>query len=153
MEYAMGTRQFLIDAQIYNFKKSPYIGNGFQVSEEMAYTKTTSFKDLISAPIEKGVWVTAVLEEGGVIGFTILVLFFLGAILTMLRRGAYTGVTVLSALVVSNLAEFTMFSMSAMGGLFWALVFIGAAMDTARIKQDQTILVGMESYYGYGRVR
>ena len=100
MEYAMGMRQFLIDAQIYNFKKSPYIGNGVQVSEEMAYTKTTSFKDLISAPIEKGVWVTAVLEEDGVIGFTILVLFILGAILTMLRRGACTGVTVLSALVV-----------------------------------------------------
>ena len=153
MEYAMGTRQFLIDAQLYNFKKSPYIGNGFQVSEEMAYTKTTSFKDLISAPIEKGVWVTAVLEEGGVIGFTILVLFFLVAILTMLQRGAYTGVTVLSALVVSNLAEFTMFSMSAMGGLFWALVFIGAAMDTARIKQDKSILAGRVSYYGYGRVQ
>lgn len=137
VESAMATRQFLIDAQMDSFRQSPLFGNGFQVSRSMINLKMKSWKDLISAPIEKGVWITAVLEEGGAVGLTILVVFLLVAGFTMLHRGAYTGLSVLMALTISNMAEFTMFSMSAMGGLFWAMVFVGAAMDSVRIRQDR----------------
>jgi len=132
----MSTRQFLIDEQMMHFRQSPMVGNGFQVSADMAYFKSTSWLSYLSAPIEKGVWVTAVLEEGGVIGLTILVFFFLSAGLALLRRGAYTGLSIFCALLVSNMAEFTMFAMSAMGGYFWAMVFIGVAIDAARIRED-----------------
>lgn len=137
VEEAMSTRQAIIDRQMENFKASPMVGNGFQVSEAQIGLRNATWKELLSAPVEKGVWVTAVLEEGGAIGFVILVGFFLTAGMLMLKRGAYTGLSVLAVLLVSNMAEFTMFSMSAMGGLFWAMVFIGTAMDAARIRRDQ----------------
>ena len=137
VEGAMASRQFLIDDQMENFRRSPMFGNGFQVSRMMAHQKIRTWKDLISAPIEKGVWVTAVLEEGGAVGLTILAGFLLVAGLMMMSRGAYTGLSVLIALTISNMAEFTMFSMSAMGGYFWAMVFVGAAMDSARVRQDR----------------
>lgn len=137
MEEMMITRQGLVDRQLENFKASPMIGNGFQVSEAMIGLRNATWKELISAPIEKGVWVTAVLEEGGAVGFTILVVFILVAGGKMLKRGVFTGLSVFTTMLVSNMAEFTMFSMSAMGGFTWALVFIGTAMDAARIKDDQ----------------
>lgn len=133
----MSTRQAIVDRQMENFRASPMVGNGFQVSEAQIGLRNATWKELLSAPVEKGVWVTAVLEEGGAIGFVILVGFFLTAGMLMLKRGAYTGLSVLAVLLVSNMAEFTMFSMSAMGGLFWAMVFIGTAMDAARIRRDQ----------------
>lgn len=137
VEEMMITRQGLMDRQLENFKASPMIGNGFQVSETMAGMRNATWKELISAPIEKGVWVTAVLEEGGAIGFAILVVFILVASVKMFKRGVFTGLSVFTTMLVSNMAEFTMFSMSAMGGFTWALVFIGTAMDAARIKKDQ----------------
>lgn len=140
LEAAVSTRQGLMDRQLENFKKRPLIGNGFQVSEPMMRLKNASWKDLLSAPIEKGVWVTAVLEEGGVFGFIILVGFLLTAGVLMLKREVYTGLSVLSVMMVSNMAEFTMFSMSAMGGFAWTMVFLGTTMDVARIRHDRIMI-------------
>lgn len=138
---AVSSRQGLIDSALDNFKKSPVIGNGFQVSEAYASLRRSTLKDLLSAPIEKGVWLTAILEEGGFVGFMILVGFYLCLGLTLLRRGAYTGLTTLSVLLFANMGEFTMFSMSAMGGYAWAMVFVGVAMDCARIRRDSRTIV------------
>lgn len=137
MEEMLSTRQGLADRQMENFRASPMIGNGFQVSESMIGLRTATWRELISAPIEKGMWVTAVLEEGGAIGFLVFVLFLLIAGWKMQKRGVFTGLSVFVTMIVSNMAEFTMFSMSAMGGYSWALVFIGTAMDAARIRRDQ----------------
>ncbi len=137
VEEAMASRQGLIDSQLESFEKSPVIGNGFQVSENHKYLRNASWKELLSAPIEKGVWITAILEEGGIIGWLVLVGFYVTLCLLLLKRGAYTGLSVLCVMLVSNMAEFTMFSMSAMGGFIWALVFVGTAMDAARLKRDR----------------
>ena len=135
-EKLVSSRQGLVDHAMKNFYESPWIGNGFQVSLMQKKLKVRSWEQLLSAPIEKGVWVSAVLEEGGVFGMILFCLFLLIAFYGLLTRHAFIGAAVLFVFLVSNLGEFTFFSMSAMGGLFWAMVFLGVAMDAARLKQE-----------------
>ena len=131
------TRQGLMDASMDNFRESPVIGNGFQVSKSMETRDIRSWGQLLSAPIEKGVWVTAVLEEGGVIGMILFVLFLIIAFWGMLSRRAYIGACALFVLLVSNFGEFTFFSMSSIGGVGWVMVFTGLALDAARLRQER----------------
>lgn len=134
-ENLASTRQGSIDSQLANLKESPIIGNGFQVSKQMQTMQIVSWKQLLSAPVEKGVWVTAVLEEGGGIGFAVFCMVALSIIYLLWTRQAYTGLSVFMALLVSNLGEFTMFSMTATGGIVWILIFVGVALDAQRIRQ------------------
>ena len=68
MENMFSSRQGKIEVAMYNFRKKPLQGNGFQVSEEMAHERRETVASYFAAPIEKGVWMYAILEEGGVIG-------------------------------------------------------------------------------------
>ena len=133
----MSSRQGLIDCSLYNFKKSPLIGNGFQVDEDKKGLKFRDSKMLLSAPIEKGVWVTAVLEEGGIIGWSIFVIFLVACIVKSIKRRAYIGASCLFLCTLTNLGEFTFFSMSYTGGFTWAMVFVGLALDVRRIKDEE----------------
>ncbi len=135
-ETLMVTRQGLVNSQLANFAESPWIGNGFQVSKELGEKDYSSWTQYLSAPIEKGVWVTAVLEEGGIFGMLLFVLFLLIAFPLLIARKAYLGVSALFVFVVSNLGEFTFFSMSANGGIMWAMVFAGLALDAQRLRQQ-----------------
>ena len=137
LEAMTATRQSLIDESLFYWHQKPMIGNGFQVSYEMQFRDTGRWTSLLSAPIEKGVWVTAILEEGGVVGMVLIVFFIVVAGFMLLHRKAYIGLGMLFTLFVSNMAEFTMFSMSAMGGFIWALIFIGSAFDALRIRDEQ----------------
>ncbi len=146
MERALMTRQSKIDSALSNFEKSPLIGNGFQVSEEMASQRRKSWKEYLSAPVEKGVWITAVLEETGIIGMGLLLLFAIGGGLKLMARRAYISLSLLFTVFVVNLGEFTMFSISYTGGLAWLFVFIGAAMDALRLREDQNMRIGYGAY-------
>lgn len=136
VEGVMNTRQFIIDRQLENFKKSPLLGHGFQVDEEMEGEKRNSLKEILSAPIEKGVWVTAVLEEGGIAGWLIFAIFLLTCIVGSAQRKAYIGSSSLFVVMMTNLGEFTFFSMSYTGGFCWAMVFAGLAMDAQRLREE-----------------
>ena len=85
-ENVLSSRQGLIDHAIKNFHESPWIGNGFQVSEKQKDMRIVSWKQLLAAPIEKGVWVVAVLEEGGIFGMALFCLFLLIAFYCLLSR-------------------------------------------------------------------
>lgn len=135
-ESVIATRQGLIDESMANFKESPWIGNGFQVSRQQADMQIVSWKQLLTAPIEKGVWITAVLEEGGVFGMILLCCFLLFVIPTMIARRAYIGAALIIVMLVANLGEFGMFSMSYTGGLEWAMIFSGLTLDSFRQRGD-----------------
>ena len=128
------TRQGSVDTQMENFHAKPWTGNGFQVSKSMDGMDVYSINQVMSAPVEKGVWITAVLEEGGVFGEIVFVLCVIIAFFSLLSRGAYIGLAVFFSMIVSNLGEFSMFSMTSTGGLVWATVFIGLALDGHRQK-------------------
>lgn len=146
-ESMMSSRQFLIDKALDNFSRSPVVGNGFQVSQNMDYSVAGSseFAKLLSAPIEKGVWIYAVLEEGGVIGMIIFCSFCVIAFCLLAKRKAYIAASLLVFMLVSNMAEFSMFSMSYTGGFIWAMIFIGATFDAVRNKH---MMVPVQGYYG-----
>ncbi len=132
----MSSRQGLIDEAIHNFKKSPIIGNGFQVNTDKIGWKAKSWKDYLSAPVEKGVWVIAILEEGGVVGMTLFLVFVVGVGTQLFIRRAYISFSLFATFLVSNLGEFTIFSTSGAGGFYWTLLLIGAAFDALRLRDD-----------------
>ena len=136
-EAVLATRQFLMDEEIANWKESPAIGNGFQVSKNMINVQRSGLLSYLSAPIEKGVWVTAILEEGGVVGLVLFILFWLPATCKLWARHVYVAAALLIANVVCNLAEFCMFSMSSEGGFVWGVYFAAVILDTARITADR----------------
>ncbi len=147
-ESVIATRQGSMDMQIANFKASPWIGNGFQVSEGLAEVDYVNWKQLLSAPVEKGVWVTAILEEGGVFGMILFVLFLLVVFPTLFVRQAFLGLSVFFVMIVCNLGEMTIFSMTSTGGLTWAMVFVGLALDAQRIHAQRR--ARMVSAYSVG---
>ena len=142
MENMTSSRQGLIDESLAGFREKPFQGNGYQVSVAMKYEHRSGFLSYLSAPIEKGVWPTAVLEEGGVVGLVLFSGFLLFAITLMVKRHAYCGACVLWAFTVANLGEFSFFSMSYVGGFDWTLVFTGLILDGQRIKT-----VGLQPYF------
>lgn len=142
-EHILSSRMGLIEHSLYNFRQSPMIGNGFQVSERMIGMELNDFKKLLSAPIEKGVWITAVLEEAGALGWLLLVSIFTVCIVCSIQNRAYIGAACLFTILMINMGEFTMFSMSYSGGFSWAMVFMGLAMDIRRNKDEQSMKYGM----------
>ena len=134
------TRQGLVDAAMYNFKKKPLIGNGFQVSEEMLIDKRDDISTYISAPIEKGVWITAVLEEGGAVGFLLFSGFLTVAFSMFVKRRAYISAAILFVMALSNMGEFTFFSLSYTGGLLWLVEFCAVVMDAQRETKQPAVI-------------
>jgi len=132
------TRRGRWEESLYHFQKSPIVGNGFQVSAEMEGMEVSI--TTTSAPVEKGTWVTAVLEEGGVVGMTIFCVFVLCTYFSLLRRKCYEGLSAFFVLLVVNLGEFTMFSLSSIGGVLWSLVFMGMIFDAQRQREEQRAL-------------
>lgn len=131
------SRQSKLDGCIENWKKSPYIGNGFQVSEDMK--EITNFKELITAPVEKSTWVYAILEEGGVVGEIVFVLWVLTVIVLLGKRHAHIGLAGFVTLITLNLGEFTIFSFSYGGATLWALTFAGCVLDSQRYKLERIV--------------
>ena len=150
-ENITSSRQGLIDVAMENYKKKPLTGNGFQVSEDMQYEHRHSFWDYMSAPIEKGVWLSAVLEEGGFPGLIFFGGFLMTCFFTLIRRRAYLGAGSLFVLSIVNLGEFTFFSLSYAGGFEWFLVFAAVTLDGQRINGEISVRNDWQSSYDYLR--
>lgn len=132
VEGMFASRQEKIDIAMYNFKRKPWIGNGFQVADHMLYERREGLLSYFSAPIEKGVWIYAVLEEGGIPGFILFSSWLLIVFCTLIRRRYYVMASTFFSFVVSNTGEFTIFAMSLTGGFFWALTFAAGTLDGQR---------------------
>lgn len=149
-ENILKSREHKLNSAIDNWRRSPWVGNGFQVSEDMYYTKIDSIGTMLSAPVEKSTWAYAILEEGGIIGEIIFVIFLFGAIFVMYKRQAYVGATLLFSFMMLNFGEFTFFSMSGCGGFFWELVFLGCVIDAKRL-QVRRVTQNNMFWVGYAR--
>lgn len=137
LERVTSTRVGIMEESWRIFKESPILGHGFQVSENMAYEKRSGLKEYLTAPIEKGVWVTAVLEEGGAVGFALFAGFLIVTLYLLVKRHAYISASCLWTFMLSNMGEFTLFSMSYSGGLCWALVFAAVVLDAQRLRDQR----------------
>ena len=122
-EQVLASRQGLIDNSMKNFREHPLFGIGFQVATDARFEQNAT---LFTAPVEKGVIVTAVLEEGGVLGTTAFVIFLLTMILELLANRNVPALAMLAAFLASNMGEVTFFSPGGSGSFGWTM--IGAAM-------------------------
>jgi len=136
VEGMFSSRQKLIDRALYNYRKKPMTGNGFQVSDDMVNQRRRGFLSYLSAPIEKGVWIYAVLEEGGAPGMIFFAGWLLAFFSTMMKRRAYVASGTFFAFVMSNTGEFTIFAMTYMGGFLWTISVMATTLDAARMKDD-----------------
>ena len=134
MEDAVSSRMGLVDYSLYLWGLKPTIGWGFQVSPQVGEMERKSGGLVLSAPVEKGVWVTAILEEGGVFGAIIYGLYAALAFSILMIKKAYMGSTVFLLIHVSNLGEFTMFSMSGVGCVWYGVLFISLVFDAKRLQ-------------------
>ena len=141
-EKLTSSRQGLVDNAMFNFKKKPLIGNGFQVSDEMVNAHFDGLASYLSAPIEKGVWIYAVLEEGGIVGMILFAGFLIIAFFQSVHNKAYITASMLVCGAAMNMGEFAYFSMSYTGGFLWALTFAAVVMDAQRLW-----LVGRENAF------
>lgn len=132
-ESLTSSRQGLVDIAMHNFRQKPLLGNGFQVSEDMVHAHFNGFKDYLSAPIEKGVWIYAVLEEGGIVGMMLFAGFLIIAFFQSVHNKAYITASMLVCGAAMNMGEFAYFSMSYTGGFLWVLTFAAVVMDAQRL--------------------
>lgn len=111
------SRGMLVSTMIANIEENPLTGIGFGLASDLSSMVIDRDPVLglpTGASIEKGVMPIAVLEELGIFGFLLVVMW----LWLMVRRGARAGVAafaVLATLLLTNLAESTLFSPGGMG--------------------------------------
>ncbi|MCC7460961.1 MAG: hypothetical protein IT480_00725, partial [Gammaproteobacteria bacterium] len=113
-----------VSSQIHNFMISPWIGHGFGVFAEGDPTPgVRTFMGIpVSAPVEKGVLPTAVLEETGIIGFLCFAVLVYALVAPAWRRAPPTVVAMLIACLFVNLGEAILLSPGGMGLHIWLLI-------------------------------
>lgn len=121
-EQVLASREGLITLSWNNFLEHPLTGIGFQVGTDEKFIKNVTW---LTAPTEKGFLITAVLEEGGVLGSFTFLMFLLSFANALFAKRNVPALTMLATFVTSNMAEVTMFSPGAAGAFGWAM--IGAA--------------------------
>lgn len=134
VENVFMSRQGKIDNAMYNFKKKPLIGNGFQVADSMQFEHRSGIFSYLAAPIEKGVWIYAVLEEGGIIGMILFAGWLVILFPVLYARHAYIMASTFFAVIMTNLGEFSLFAMTYIGGYYWTMAFAAATLDVQRMK-------------------
>ncbi len=131
-ESIMKSRMGLVEQGMANFRASPMIGNGFQVSEEMKEYSFSESGMILTAPIEKGVLPVMVLEEGGIFG-AILMIAFVIAVYEKYSRLRFTCfLSTFTVYLGLNSGEAAFFSTSGGGGILWMICFCGLLMDVHR---------------------
>lgn len=134
VENMFATRMGKIDGALAHFKDKPITGNGFQVSEEMSHQHREGLLAYLAAPVEKGVWLFAILEEGGAVGLILFAGWLLILFPALIKRHAYIMAATYFAFIMSNTGEFSMFAMTYVGGFYWTLTFAAGCLDVQRMK-------------------
>lgn len=118
------SRMGKVEENLYDFRRNPLLGSGFQVAYEFQYIYKPG-QIVMSAPIEKGVLPVMVLGETGVLGaavFAVFIFIFYGVCST--KRYAVTA-TLFTVLMASNMGESTFFSTGGVGGILWVMGMVG----------------------------
>jgi len=118
------------------FKRSPLLGNGFQVIEEHIAEYQAGRISLYSAPIEKGFWPTMVLGETGILGFVTFMVFLLCFYSTCFRKRYVVTISLFSMYLFSNFGEANIFAPGGNGGPEWMLTVVGGFVIDLLVQND-----------------
>jgi len=101
------SRGGLVYSQVHNFMTSPWIGRGFGVYADGVFPSGVKlFAGIpVSAPVEKGVLPTAVLEETGVLGFACLAYLIYALVRGVWHRAPHAVVAMLIACLFRFIPE------------------------------------------------
>ena len=131
-ESLMASRMGMFEMGWANFLDRPLFGNGFQVSPAMKGYNFFEHGFVFTAPVEKGVLLTMIFEEGGLLG-AFLFLSFLIALYSTYRRLAFTCfLSTFTVFLGLNSGEAAFFSTSGGGGILWMTCFCAMLMDIHR---------------------
>lgn len=141
-----GSRQGLIEQSMYDFRRNPMFGSGFQVSwhHQELYQRSSGF--ILSASIEKGVLPVMVLGETGIAGSIAFVIFLISFYVICARKSLYVTITMFTLLVVSNMGEASFFSPGGIGSVLWILTVVGGFLIDTILKYERNRI-------GWGYVR
>lgn len=121
------SRGFLIDAMMANIARDPWRGVGFGIASspsEMVIKRDPIFGLPTGAAIEKGLAPLAILEETGIVGFALAMLWVLWLIIAC-ARGGLAPLAICMTILALNFGENTLFSTGGAGLL--SVVLLGLA--------------------------
>ncbi len=155
-----GSRGFLIELQMENFRNAPITGIGFGVpskSTSMEVKREGAIGVPVSASTEKGFMPSAVLEEMGITGAILTLVLLIGLIRPVYRYGDLPAMALMMACILVNFGEMVFFSLGGAGLFFW--IMMGFAHNMAagdhvnRLKQKQAAYTERSSVAPSARIR
>lgn len=123
LEASRGSR---ISSSMGNFYENPIMGIGFGVPSDPVRFQNQLVRGPygipLSASVEKGFMPSAVLEETGVIGATLLIVFLIYLFAPVIQQPDPTLFWVMTVCLLINFGEMVFFSMGGMGFFFWIVM-------------------------------
>lgn len=119
------SRQGLVDMCMDDFKRSPMLGMGFQVSVFTPQLMEGQKGLILSSPIEKGVAPIMILGETGVVGSLVFIAFLVVFYFGCESKSLFISVTMMLVLLALNMGEATFFSPGGIGGPQWMFCIVG----------------------------
>lgn len=116
------SRRPVIERSWQLFLERPWTGLGFQVSVDPYFVQNAT---LFSAPVEKGFLPTALLEEVGILGTTLFVLFLLALAGALWRQRNAPGLAMFLTYLATNFGEVSIFAFGGAALFGWMLVAAG----------------------------
>ena len=121
---SLSGRDKIIAASWDGFMDKPFFGNGFQVPSDFTEHGSASFGlTSDSTSVEKCFFITALLEEVGLVGTTLFLAMLWALISHWRRKGSFVSIAALFSFLMINTGEACILSPSSVGGLCWLSIF------------------------------
>ena len=122
IDFVFSSREAQIRRAWANFQDNFYTGIGFGTDLSEGWQRSATF---LSASTEKGFLPAAILEEVGVIGTSIFVVFIMSVFLQLARNRQVIGFVLFLGILIINLGEMMFFSFGGMAMIAWAYFGLG----------------------------
>jgi hypothetical protein len=133
------SRMGSVEMNLYDFKRNPLMGSGFQVWEKHRYEKRSGFFSYLSASVEKGLLPLLVLGEGGIVGAVLFLCFCISFYRGCSKNRLVATPCMMTAFLMSNFGEATFFSPGAVGGVLWIISILGGYSLDIISKQNERL--------------
>lgn len=144
------SRALLYLASMENIVRNPWIGIGFgspTIISDLFIKYLPGTRVPISASMEKGFFVTAILEEMGGVGL-VLTIFLFYVLIKPVFKYKYEYIPLTLTAIVVNLGEVTFFSANGDGVFLWICLFIAyhrASEERGLYKRNKMVVQGISS--------
>lgn len=139
LESLESSRGLLVNASLNNFMEHPLFGIGFQISNGkygsyiMEVIRDPIFNLPLQAPVEKGVFWTALLEETGAIGFIGLIIFLLS--IYNIFKDKFCIISLITIFLI-GCGESFYFSLGGVGSTVWITIFLMYVLYNENLKNE-----------------